>query len=116
MRDRDKRTAERFNILTNIKKLERELLNIDGVVSVEYDLDGFWDNINQVIFLTEYDINVTDNDFYDKRRELISEVIHVAADNGLYLTGDRIEDYGQHLYFVFGCNDEWLKNKEKEIA
>ena len=59
MRDRDKNTALHFGIMDKCKKLEKELLQIDGITDVEFDLDGFWSGIYQVIVLTKYDIPVS---------------------------------------------------------
>lgn len=99
MREREIRTAERFNIMDNVKKLESELLSIDGLKKVEYDLDGFYDDLNQVIFLTRYDIP------YEDRKQFIEQVLEVAKNNGLTKTEDRIEDYGASFYFVFKCDN-----------
>ena len=59
MNEKTRRTAERFNIIDKVEKLQRELLQIDGVIDVEFDIDGFYDNIGDFIFLTKYDIPVT---------------------------------------------------------
>lgn len=98
LNDRNKRTAEQFGILPLIEKLQTALIAIDGVEDVDFDLDGFWDNIPYVIFLPKY--NLPDGDYFEKRRTMLAEILRVALYNGLVRTGDRIEDYGQHLYIV----------------
>lgn len=98
--NRQRATAVKFNILEKVEKLEAELLKIDGVKGVDFDLDGFYDNMKQVIFLTKYDIPVSDVDYFDKRKTLIKNVLTVAENNGLKRTEDAIEDYGEHFYFV----------------
>lgn len=103
MREREVRTAETFNIMENVVKLENELLRIEGVNSVQYDLGGFYDDLNQVIFLTEHDVP------YEDRKQFIKDIIEVAGNNGLTKTEDTIEDYGNHYYFVFRCNKDWIK-------
>ena len=103
MNDRARRTAKQFNILDRITKLETELLSIEGVTEVEFDLDGFYDNLNEVILLTKYDIPVSLSDYFDRHKKLISNVLKVAYDNDLRRTGDSIEDYGRHYYFVMSC-------------
>lgn len=103
MKKREIETAERFNIMDNVTKLENELLTIKGVNSVQYDLNGFYDDMNQVIFLTEHDVP------YENRKQFIKDIIEVAGNNGLTKTEDTIEDYGAHYYFVFHCDKSWIK-------
>lgn len=98
LKERDKRTAERYGILALVEKLQADLVAIDGVEDVDFDLDGFWSFIPQVIFLTKY--NITGDNYYWRRREMVKKIILAAISNGLLMTGDRIEDYGEHFYFV----------------
>lgn len=107
MRDRDFKTAKKFNIVDKIRKLEKELLTVNGVIDIDFDLDGFYDNMCQVIFLTKYDISINLDNYFEVKRQLIKEVIEVAAKNGLKRTEDRIEDYGEHFYFVFKHDNTW---------
>lgn len=107
MRDRDKLTAEKFNIIDKCKKVEKELLQVEGVTEVDFDLDGFYDDMHQVIFLTKYDIPVASENYFELRKQLINDVIRVANNNELTHTEDRIEDYGEHFYFVFHCSKNW---------
>jgi len=100
--------AREFNIFDRIQKLENEFLQVKGVVEVEFDLYGFYDNMNQVIFLTKYEIN-DNQDYFKTRKELINNVLTVANNNGLTITEDTIEDYGTSFYFVTRCNKEWIK-------
>ena len=51
MNDETTRIAERYGITEKCASLERDLLSIDGVTSVEFDLNGFLDDIHQVIVL-----------------------------------------------------------------
>ena len=110
MRDRDKNTALHFGIMDKCKKLEKELLQINGITGVEFDLDGFWSDIYQVIFLTKYDIPVSLNNYYEIRSSVINQVVEIVEGNFLKRTEDRIEDYGEHFYFVFECMEEWKNN------
>ena len=107
--ERTERTAKQFNILDKIEKLQNDLMQVDGVTEVEFDIDGFYDYIQQVVFLTKYDIPVSLENYFDVRKTLINNVLEVAKNNGLSRTGDRIEDYGEHFYFVMKCNNEWIK-------
>ena len=107
--DRQAETARRFGILADCEKLERELLEIPGVTSVEFDLDDFYDDLGQFNFLVGYDIDVSDPHYYDKRIEMLQSVILCAYENGLGPSGDRIEDYGQHYYIVRRIMKGWGK-------
>lgn len=109
MKDREINIAKEFNIISNVEKLESELLQIKGVTQVEFDLCGFYDNMNQVIFLAKYDIPVNLENYYEQRKQLISDVISVANNNGLIRTEDGIEDYGAHFYFVMKHDTSWTR-------
>lgn len=107
MRERTIKTAEQFSILNKVENLEKDLMAVDGVADVEFDLDGFYDNMNQVIVLTKYNIQGSAGKYFKKRRQLLCDVQDVAYTHDLRRTGDRIEDYGEHFYFVFTCGDKW---------
>lgn len=107
MKERELETAKKFAIVGNVEKLQKELLQIDGVVDIDFDLDGFYDNMHQVIVLVKYDIPATLEKYFEVRRELKNNVIKVAKENGLSKTEDRIEDYGTWFYFVFKHDKTW---------
>ena len=112
IRDRHRKTAIKFGILEQCEAFEKDLLTIPHCVGVEFDLDGFYDNLNQVIFLTKYDIPVSLEDYFAVRKKFKIDVLQVAAKYGLKPSGDTIEDYGEHFYFVteFSSNNEdWRK-------
>lgn len=108
MREAEIETAQRFGIYEKIQKIESDLLGIQFVEDVEFDLSGFYDNMNQVIILTKYDIPVRSEAYFQNRRDLLCAVVAKAKEHGLARTADRIEDYGQHLYFVFYIADKEL--------
>lgn len=113
MRAREIATAEKFHILDRIKKFESELLEIPGVVNEEcsdgicFDLDGFYDNINYVIIVPKYNIDVRRADYYAARHAMILRIIETAGKYGLTRTEDTMEDYGEHFYIVFKCDTTW---------
>lgn len=111
MKEREVRTAKKFGILDKCQELEKELSQIDKVKKIEFDLDGFYSNIYQVIILATYDIPITLENYSKVRKEVINNVVKVAGNYGLTRTEDSIEDYGASFYFVFRCSKEW-KNKE----
>lgn len=98
LNERNRRTAEHHGILPLVEKLQADLLAIEGVEDVDFDLDGFWDNIPYVIFLPKY--KITGDDYFKRRRVLLTKILYEAESNGLFRTGDCIEDYGQHYYIV----------------
>lgn len=108
LRKKEQRTADNFGITELVENLKDALLAIQGVVSVEFDLDGFWDNMNYVIILTGYEIPL--DNYFPARRQMVDSIISTAVAHGLTRTEDRIEDYGAHLYFVFSCDKRWDTN------
>lgn len=101
--------AERYGITEKCASLERDLLGIDGVTSVEFDLNGFLDDNQQVIVLVGYDFHIV-----TRKLRLAVDVVKTAYLHRLEESGDRIEDYGEHLYLVFNCGLSWLKKGEAE--
>lgn len=102
MNDENTRIAERYGITDKCASLEQDLMNIDGVTSVEFDLNGFLDDIHQVIVLVGYDFHIV-----TRKLRLAVDVVNTACLHGLEESGDRIEDYGEHLYLVFNCGQSW---------
>ena len=114
MRERDRETANHFGILERVEDLERDIKKVNHVSNVDFDLDGFWSDIHQVIIIPQYDIPVSDPNYYDVRRKMLQQIIDVANSFGLCDSGDRIEDYGEHLYIVRDCDSTWKKNLQTE--
>lgn len=110
--NRQKETARRFGILARCEALESDLLKIPGVVDVDFDLDGFFDSLHQVIVLVRYDIDIRCPDYFDARRELQKGCIMAMLAHGLTPSGDPIEDYGEHFYFVRQCSKAWEAAKK----
>ena len=112
MRRRDAETAKRFGILEKIKSFERDLLNIDSIVydktadGVCFDLDGFYDNL-PIAVVPKYAIDPKRSDYWKARSALLNSVNETAARYDLSRTADRVEDYGEHFYFVFSCGKSW---------
>ncbi len=106
MNDRTAATAARFGISEQCAALQRDLLTLTGAVEVEFDLDGFYD-LREVIFLVKFEIPVASRNYYRDFRTLCQGVIDTAARHGLTRTPDPIENYGEHLYFVFHHDSTW---------
>ena len=111
---RHKDTAEKHSILDLVETLQTNLLALDGVDDVEFDLDGFCDNIPYVIFLPEY--NIPYEDYFKHRRELLHKILNIASELGLNRTDDRIEDYGQHFYIVTRLQNDRGRQHEAQKA
>lgn len=107
MNDRNTATAARFGITEQCAALQRDLLTIPGAVKVEFDLDGFYDHMEQVILLVKFDIPAANRNYFRDLRALRQGVIDTAARHGLTRTPDTIENYGEHLYFVFHHDKTW---------
>lgn len=105
--ERDLHTADLYGFTERVTKLQRELLQVDGVTDVEFDLNGFLSDIPEVIFLPKYSIPVSVRDYFVRRRVLLEAVIRVAAENGMTRTEDSIEDYGEHFYIVTRLKEEF---------
>lgn len=108
MKERQYKIAKEFNIINKVEKLENELLKIENVTKIDFDLCGFYDDMNQVIFVAGYDIP-NDENYFKNRKKLINDIVVAAQENGLKRTEDSIEDYGSSYYFVFKCSKDWLK-------
>lgn len=113
MRERDIKTAEQFRILERCKAFENDLLQIKDIVpdksddGIPFDLNGFLSDIFQVIIVPKYAILADRDDYWEARKQLKESVIDLAEKYDLYPSGDRIEDYGEHFYFVFTCGKTW---------
>lgn len=113
MRVRDSKIAAQFGILERCKAFESDLLKIKDIAfsksedGVPFDMTSFLSDIPHVIIVPEYDIRADRDDYWDARSQLKKAVIELAAKYDLHPSGDRIEDYGKHFYFVFRCGKTW---------
>lgn len=105
--NRHAQTAERYGIRARLEVLEVDLLKIPGVNSVDFDLDSLLDNIPYIIILAGYDIDVSRQDYFQARGAVRRAIIETCAVHDLYPTGDAIEDYGGHFYFVRQQGASW---------
>ena len=113
MHMRETETAKRFGILERCQAFEKDLLGIEDIVpdkhddGVPLDLSGFYDDISHVIIVPKYAIRADRDDYWEARKRLKERVIALAGKYDLHRTGDRIEDHGEHFYFVFRCGKTW---------
>lgn len=88
--------AYRFGILDDCISLEHDLLKIDGITSVDFDLCGWHDNIRQIIFLANYDTNID----FDMKHKMLLTILDTCKQHHLTPSGDITEDYGNAYYVV----------------
>ena len=110
MTNEERKAMDKFGVLDKMERLERTLLAVPGVKSLEYDLNGFYDDLNEVIFLAEFDPQISIRSKY----ALKTEIAKAAKACGLERTGDAVEDFGSYLYFVTDCT-AWEPNKAAEV-
>lgn len=114
MRTKDIKIAEQFGIIVRCKAFESDLLEIKDIVpdkmdgGIGFDLTGFLSDIYQVIIIPKYDIRPCRCDYWEARRQLRENIVALAEKYDLHPSGDRIEDYGEHFYFVFNCGKSWV--------
>lgn len=108
-----KEIAKEYGISEKIGALEKALLSIKGVVNVDFDLNGYLDDIYEVIIIPKYSVLPVDwksDDYYAKRKKVLQNILRKARAAGLKRTEDVIEDMGEHFYIVFSSK-EWNKQK-----
>jgi len=106
MTDKVYKTACTFGFDEELERLEKDLLSVKYVQSVDFDIDGFYDNINYIITIFKYAIPVTLKNYFEVRRTMLKEVLVIMGKHGLSKTGDAIEDYGEHYYIVRSYNPD----------
>ena len=100
MSDLTKEIADAFGLTERIQQLKEKLLNVPFVEDVEFDLNGYLDNMAEVIFLTKYNIPLHDG-YSDRRRDCRLGALKVAYESGLKPSGDRVENHDGWFYYVF---------------
>lgn len=109
MHDSTKKYAERYGILGRLEALECDLLGIDGITEVDFDVSSYGE-IPYVILVPEYKIDVSLENYYTVRKEQLERIINTCATHDLHPTGDSVEDMGQHWYIVRGCGKTWPRS------
>ena len=105
------RQAAQFGILDRMISLEEDLLKIEGVSDIDFDIDNY-EECQQVILIPRYDVprGGGTGSYYRNRAKQLAEIIQVCENHGLLNSGDRIEDYGEHWYIVRNCGIGWPRN------
>lgn len=94
------------NTRQHLEKLEKDLLAIDGVTGVEYDLAPYADNMKSPIILVNYEQTNTN-------LKLLRTVIDTIQANGLKVEMEELEDNDTYFYIVTYTNN-WSKVTESK--
>ncbi|MBO4847275.1 MAG: hypothetical protein J5525_13400 [Lachnospiraceae bacterium] len=97
--------ASCFGIKRNIEQLKKKLLEVPYVKDVEFDLQGYLDDIYQVIFITKYDIPMHSDGYTQRRQACKYGALQAAYECGLKPSGDAIENHGGYFYYVLNSKD-----------
>ena len=97
---KNRRAMITYGITDVVEELDKKLMKVDGVEDVEYDLDGFYSGIKQIIFLPKYSIPEKMKYKFVGKNSILKNVVKAANDCGLKRTPDMIEDYGERWYIV----------------
>lgn len=109
---RAEKDAKRFGILDKMQALEDDLMKIDGIANVEFDIRDYAD-IHYVILVPKYsfDTGMKAISYYDARSKQLKEILETCEKHSLFPSGDSIEDMGAHWYIVRRCDKSWPRVK-----
>lgn len=107
---RAEQQAAEFGILDKMQALETDLLKIEGVSDIDFDLD-YYDEIHQVILIPRYNVPDGPGNWFKLRANQLARIVEVCENHGLLNSGDRIEDYGEHWYIVRNCSIGWPRSE-----
>ncbi|MBQ8708543.1 MAG: hypothetical protein IJ523_10690 [Succinivibrionaceae bacterium] len=116
----DKRAEQhalRRGIRGRLQALENDLLQIEGISDIGFDIDIYGDYCtSQVILVPRYHIDVERPDYFDARKAQLHAVLDVCEKYDLHSSGDRIEDQGAHWYIVRTCGQSWPVYRNDDIT
>ena len=103
---RAEQDAQRHGILNRLERLEEDLMRIDDIVHVEFDIRDY-PEIPYVILIPKYDIRPERDDYWAARSRQKLRIVAVCNEHDLHPTGDPWEDMGEHWYIVRRCGLSW---------
>ncbi len=107
-----RKIAVQYGLTERIGALEKALLSVKGITEVTFDLNGYLDDIYQVIVIARYRIESGAlGDYYRQHGKIPKDMVAAANRLGLCRTSDAIEDMGEHFYIVFSSS-KWNDNRE----
>jgi hypothetical protein len=107
-------TAKKLNILSKLEALSDELIVLENVTDVEFDLNELLSGIPHIIVLVSFEYEKSANGYanagayFDTRTDVSGNATLILRKHGLMPSGDAIEDYGNELYFVRRCTKDWV--------
>ena len=105
---RAERRAIACGIQGRMQALENDLLQIEGISDIDFDIDTYGDyEWSHVILVPRYTLDVERPDYYDARKAQLDQVLNVCERHDLHPSGDRIEDQGCHWYIVRSAGKSW---------
>ena len=115
LKSKEKELADKYGITEHINKLTNDLMAIEGVTDVDYDLDGYNDGMNGPITLVDYalDAKLSASEYFQDVKELLNKIYQVFEDNGVVIEKEETEDNDSYFYFV-SYNTNWDKSKKTE--
>lgn len=112
MRERTIQAAQRYGLLDRLKDFEAELLKIEYIEDVDFDVDNY-DEILNVILIPHYAIPPEEPRYFSLCQNTKSKILILCAQYDLWPTTDVIEDMGEHWYIVRKAGSTWPR-KERE--
>lgn len=114
---RAERVALRRGIRGRLQALENDLLQIEGISDIDFDIDTYGDyDVSHVILVPRYHIDVERPDYYDARKAQLHAALDVCEKHDLHSSGDRIEDQGAHWYIVRTCGKTWPVYRNDDVT
>lgn len=87
-----------------LSSLEQDILALPGCDKLDIDTHDM-EEIGYIMILPGYEgIPLSDPQYYEKRKQLLNDILRVVKEHGLTRTEDRIEDYGSCWYIVLRTN------------
>jgi len=87
-----------------LASLKKDILALPGCDKLDMDTRDM-EEIGYIMLLPGYEgIELSDPQYYAKRKQLLKDILRVAKEHGLTRTEDSIEDYGSCWYIVFDTN------------
>lgn len=87
--------------IAKLEGLESEILKAPCISVVDFDASAL--ESKQLCVLAKYDIAPEVQNYWAMRSDMRQSVVKAANKCGLVRTGDPIEDYGEHFYYVFNA-------------
>ena len=112
MRERTIKTARYFGILKRLQALEADLLKLEYITEVDFDVDNF-DELHHVIIIPKYSVPASEPRYFSLCQNTISNILITCTRYDLWATGDRIEDMGEHWYIVRKAGTTWGNVKKQ---